>query len=66
MQTWEHCKVVGNRLYYLGASILENRMDHKLSDRAAWDYIERERWELVTVVYDPEHNELVHYFKRPK
>jgi hypothetical protein len=66
MAAWEHCKMVENRLFYLGAGLLENRSDRHLSERGAWDQIRDEGWELVSVVNDPEAGELVHYFKRPR
>jgi hypothetical protein len=65
MQQWEHAKLVGTRLTFLGAGLAENRRDLHLSERGAWDTIRKDGWELVSVVVDPEINELVHYFKRP-
>jgi len=66
MAAWEHCKMVDDRLRYLGAGLLENRSDRHLTERGAWDQIRDEGWELVSVVNDPESGKLVHYFKRPR
>ncbi len=65
MQIWEHARLVGNRLMYLGAGLLENRADRHLTERGSWDEIEKEGWELVAVVPDPDAGGLIHYFKRP-
>lgn len=66
MSGWEHCKMVDNRLIYLGAEEPENRVDDQLTENAAWSLVCDEGWELVAVVDDPETGELVHYFKRPR
>lgn len=66
MQRWQHCKLEGNRVSYMGASgVFDNKSDAHLSPRTAWNKLEVEGWELVSVVNDPESGELVHYFKRP-
>lgn len=66
MAGWDHCKIADNRLVYLGAGLLENRVDRHVSERGAWDQIRDEGWELVAVAADPESGQLVHYFKRPR
>jgi hypothetical protein len=66
MAAWEHCKMVDNRLNYLGAGLLENRVDRHATERGAWDQIRDEGWELVSVVVDPANGALIHYFKRPR
>ncbi len=66
MPGWEHCKMVDNRLIYLGGSLLEEQVERNLTERGAWDQVCAEGWELVAVVNDPETGELVHYFKRPR
>jgi hypothetical protein len=63
---WDHCMMLGNKLYYLGAGLFEDKRDMHLTKRGAWDQIRDEGWELVSVVYDPKQEELVHYFKRPR
>lgn len=65
MQTWEHSKLVDNRLVYLGAGLLENRADRHLTERGSWESIEAEGWELIAVVPNSEAAGLIHYFKRP-
>jgi hypothetical protein len=65
MAVWDHCKMVDNRLFYLGAGLLENRVDRHVTERGAWDQVHEEGWELVSVVPDPASGQLVHYFKRP-
>ncbi len=61
---WEYCTLVGRRVAYLGAEkLFDNKADAYSSDRHAWDDLERNGWELVTVVAN-QGGELVHYFKR--
>jgi len=56
----------GQSTRYLGAGLLENRVDRHVSERGAWDQIRDEGWELVAGAADPESGQLVHYFKRPR
>lgn len=64
MQRFEHCKLEGTRIIYLGrAGVLEDKRDRPLNPFWAWDYLEKEGWELVTVVIEA--GEHVAYFKRP-
>jgi len=64
MQRWQHCKLEGNKVSFLGAAgVFENKGDAHLGHRAAWSKLEDEGWELVSVVNDPE-GEPVFYFKR--
>ncbi len=65
MQRWEHCRLEGNNLHFLGAGLLENRKDRHLTERGAWDQIYSDGWELVSVVPDPESGPHTFYFKRP-
>ena len=65
MQKWQHCRLQGNRVSFLGAArIFENKADSHLWERTAWSKLEDEGWELVSVVTDPD-GEFVFYFKRP-
>jgi len=65
MQRWQHCKLEGNRVSFLGAAgVFEDKGDSHLRHRAAWSKLEDEGWELVSVVTDPE-GKAVFYFKRP-
>lgn len=66
MSGWEHCKMVEDRLIYLGTQQPEEQVDHQTTESAAWDVVRDGGWELVAVVNDPETGELVHYFKRPR
>lgn len=64
-QRFEHCRLIGTRITYLGrAGILEDKSDQTRNEFRAWDYLEKEGWELVTVVTD-ENGQQVAYFKRP-
>ena len=66
MQRWQHCKLVGNKVSFLGASgVFDNRADAHLSNRTAWSKLEEEGWELVTAIVAPETEELTFFFKRP-
>jgi len=61
---WEYVTLTGRKVSYLGAEkIFENKGDAYSSDRHAWDDLERNGWELVSVVAHPR-GDLVHYFKR--
>jgi hypothetical protein len=65
MQRWQHCRLKGNRVQFLGAAgILENKADAHLSERTAWSKLEDDGWELVSAVSDPD-GEFVYFFKRP-
>ena len=65
MQKWQHCKLEGNRVRFLGASgLFKDKADTHLSERSAWNKLEDEGWELVSVVPDPD-GELIFFFKRP-
>lgn len=64
MQRWQHCKLEGHRVTFLGAAgVFENKADSHLGHRTAWSKLEDEGWELVSVVTDTE-GESVFYFKR--
>jgi hypothetical protein len=65
MQRWQHCKLEGNHVSFLGAAgVFENKGDSHIGHRAAWSKLEDEGWELVSVVTDSE-VEPVFYLKRP-
>lgn len=65
MQKWQHCKLQGSKVSFLGAAgLFENRGDQHVGERAAWSKLEDEGWELVGVIYVPEEGP-VFYFKRP-
>jgi hypothetical protein len=64
-QRFEHCQLIGTKITYLGrAGILEDKRDKTRNEFNAWDYLEREGWELVAVTTDKD-GEQVAYFKRP-
>lgn len=64
-QRFEHCVLIDSRITYLGrAGAFEDKRDRALNEFRAWDYLEKEGWELVTVVVD-ENGQQVAYFKRP-
>ena len=63
-QRFEHCRLEGRRITYLGrAGAFEDRRDRSANRFWAWDFLEKEGWELVTVLL--EDGEHVAYFKRP-
>ena len=65
VQRFEHCKLVGTQITYLGRDCLfEDKRDKTRNPFVAWDQLEKEGWELVAVVPDQE-GEHVAYFKRP-
>lgn len=65
MQKWQHCKLEGNRVRYLGAAgLFENKGDAHMGERKAWSRLEDEGWEMVSVITNPD-GEPVFYFKRP-
>lgn len=64
-QRFEHCRLAGVQITYLGRDgVLENRRDKAWNEFRAWDYLEKEGWELVSVITNPE-GRPVAYFKRP-
>ncbi len=64
-QRFEHCRLVGNRIVYLGRDgMFEDRVDRSMSEFTAWDFLEKEGWELVAVVPSKE-GQPIAYFKRP-
>ncbi|NMB90576.1 MAG: hypothetical protein GYA17_19615 [Chloroflexi bacterium] len=64
-QRFEHCRLVGGRIMYLGRDgLFENKRDQSWGAPQAWDYLEKEGWELVSVVTDKDGHEAA-YFKRP-
>jgi len=61
---WEYCSLIGRKIVFLGAEkLFDNKSDGYSSEAHAWDYLEKEGWEL-TAVAPNKHGELVHYFKR--
>ena len=64
-QRFEHCRLAGTRVTYLGRDgLFEDRKDRRAGEFRVWDYLEKEGWELVSVVADEE-GQHVFYFKRP-
>ena len=64
-QRFEHCRLVGTRITYLGRDgIFEDKRDQVPGEFRAWDYLEKDGWELVSVVVGAE-GQQVAYFKRP-
>lgn len=64
-QRYEHCRLVGTRIEYLGrAGLLEDKKDNSGSEAKAWDHLEKDGWELVAVV-SGDRRQPVAYFKRP-
>lgn len=64
-QRFEHCQLSGSRIIYLGrAGAFEDKRDRAANEFRAWDYLEKEGWELITVVVDPGGRHIA-YFKRP-
>lgn len=65
MQNWEHCKLEGSKISYLGAAgVFDNKADSRISHRTAWSKLENEGWELVSIVPGKD-EEFVFFFKRP-
>jgi len=63
-QRFEHCRLLNNKIAYLGrAGIFEDKGDSAGSEAKAWDQLEKDGWELVTVVADKDGPAA--YFKRP-
>lgn len=67
MQKWQHCKLQGSRVTFLGsAGPFENKRDLHLTDRTAFSKLEDEGWELVTVLLDPDPDgDFIYFYKRP-
>lgn len=64
-ERFEHCRLVGTRITYLGRSgVLEDKRDSTLNEFSAWNYLEKGGWELVSVVADAD-GQHVAYFRRP-
>jgi hypothetical protein len=64
-QRYEHCKLIGTRIEYLGRDgMFEDKKDSTGSEAKAWDFLEKKGWELVTVVASSR-GEAIAYFKRP-
>ncbi len=64
-QRFEHCRLVGTGITYLGRTgLFEDKGDKTGNEFQAWDYLEKEGWELVAVVNDDK-GRPVSYFKRP-
>jgi len=64
-QRFEHCRLIGTRIEYLGrAGLFEDKKDATGSEARAWDFLEKQGWELVTVVPGAR-SEPIAYFKRP-
>ena len=64
-QRFEHCHLAGSRITYLGRDgLFEDKKDRTLSEYAAWYYIYKNVWELVSVIVYQE-GKTVSYFKRP-
>jgi len=64
-QRFEHCKLTGTRIEYLGrAGLFEDKKDSTGCEARAWDHLEKQGWELVAVV-PAARGEMVAYFKRP-
>jgi len=62
---FEHCRLIGARITYLGrAGIFEDKRDQTWNEFSAWDHLEKEGWELVSVVANKD-GQHVAYFKRP-
>jgi len=65
MQRWQHCRLKGARVRFLGAAgVFEDKADSYLSERSAWSKLEDDNWELVSAVMGPD-EKFVYFFKRP-
>jgi len=63
-QRFEHCRLIGTKITYLGrAGLFEDKDDQAGNEYKAWDYLEKEGWELVTVAID-KNGQQIAYFKR--
>ena len=64
-QRFEHCRIVGDRIEYLGRTgLFEDKSDRTGGEFKGWDWLEQQGWELVTVVV-AKGDQHVPYFKRP-
>jgi len=64
-QRFEHCRLAENKITYLGrAGMFEDKSDSAGNEYKAWDHLEKDGWELVSVVVDRS-GQHVAYFKRP-
>lgn len=64
-QRFEHCRLVGTKIEYLGrAGMFEDKGDSAGNEHKAWDQLEKDGWELVSVVPDKSGGHAA-YFKRP-
>ena len=62
---FEHCRLIGTQITYLGRDqVFENKHDRTWNEFRAWDLLEKEGWELVSVVADADGRHVA-YFKRP-
>ncbi|MBN1581906.1 MAG: hypothetical protein JXA89_14470 [Anaerolineae bacterium] len=60
----EHCRLIGAEITYLGRDkVFENKRDKPWNEFRAWDLLEKEGWELVSVVANAD-GQHVAYFKR--
>ena len=64
-QRFEHCQLIGSKIVYLGRDgLFEAKRNQTWSEFSAWDFLEKESWELVSVVTDIKGVQIA-YFKRP-
>jgi hypothetical protein len=64
-QRFDHCRLIGSQITYLGRDgLFESRRDMSWNEFSAWDLLEKEGWELVTVIVNEDGHEVA-YFKRP-
>jgi hypothetical protein len=64
-QQFEHCRLIGADIIYLGRDkAFENKRDKAWNEFRAWDLLEKEGWELVSVVANADGQHAA-YFKRP-
>jgi len=66
MKKWQHCKLQGNHITFLGAAgVFENKEDAFLTERAAFSKLEDTGWKLVSVLPDPtREGEFIYFFRR--
>ncbi len=63
-QLFEHCKLVGTQIVSLGrVGVFEDKGARSANEAAAWDKLEKDGWELVTVLADAD-GKFVPFFKR--
>jgi hypothetical protein len=61
---FEHCRLIGNEIEYMGrVGVFSDKRDTSWGSKRAWDHLEKEGWELVSVVVDAEGRHVA-YFKR--